>query len=500
MTWYDKVSMKPKLKSAKESVIILANKQDVMDRLDSLSGFAELKLVADKKWELSPKDRLGYIKFCAMNALRLACEDFDSDYKEYFRNPAVSDRFLKIITSVYLQVWLKTDPEAGRNIHAFYTHGYTAEVVRITRDCSNQGISPFSFSRETLVRESQKYQVIDDIILNQAKAEHCYYKKSKEEEKLTQQENYARKIPWERLCILSKMAEGKLGIIDFLIERESPLIKGLRPESNQYLHQCYQDYYDLYQLLDPARKNTKHMTDIEYVALAMMLQEMEYSYRFHAAVMMAKMVKSSYPSFDFNCYKDDLLLFWGRFAESDSIRPMIINNDTDLVFEYTSHDVLSYADEMHYLCNCEKRRSIGSGDRPMEFLATMRNELLYEHQALLYLFSIIPPREMPRWHEEDYRDARCFFEKEYPIYQVYQQACTEDGTLDLGDIVHKRKCDTAYDNIRAFLTWIIQTSRDEELYNQESPDLKEIHDTLREFKNERYTPRSKKRGRPPKVK
>lgn len=500
MTWYDKVSMKPKSKSAKEGVMILANEQDVMDRIGSLSVFSRLKSVADEKWMFKSKDRLGYIKFCAMSALHLASEDFDSNYKKYFRNPAVIDRFLKIITSVYLQVWLKTDPEAGRNIHAFYIHGYAPEVVRITRDGPNQRISPFRFSRDVLIRQSQKYDIIDSVILKQAKAEHSYYKKEKEEDQSTQQQDYAHKIPWERLCILSKMAERKLGIIDFLTERESPLIKGLRPESNQHLHECYQDYYDLYQLLDPARKNTKDMTDIEYVALAMMLQEMEYSYRFHAAVMMAKMVKSSYPSFDFDYYKDDLLLFWGRFAESDSIRPMIINNDTDLVFEFTSHDILSYADEMHYLCNCEERRRTGSDNLPMEFLVTMRNELLYERQALLYLFSIIPPREMPGWNEEDYRDARQFFEREYPIYQVYQQACTEDGTLDLGDIVHKRKCDTAYDNIRAFLTWIIQTSRDEELYNQESPGLKEIHDTLRKFTKKRYTPKSTKKGRPPKVK
>lgn len=476
----------------------MVNEQDVIDRLSSLGGFSRLKSMADEKWRYKPKDRLGYIKFCAMNALILASEEFDSNYKEYFQNPAVKDRFLKIITSIYLQAWLKTDSEAGRNIHAFYTHGYAPEVVRITRDCPNQGISPFPFSSETLVRGSQKYKVIDGIILDQTKAEHCYYKKDKEEKKSPQQQVYAHKIPWERLCILSKMAEGKLGIIDFLTERDSPLIKGFRPESNQYLHQCYQDYYDLYRLLDPERQNTNYVTDIEYVASAIMLQEMEYSYRFHAAVMLAKMVKSAYPSFDFDCYKDDLLLFWGRFAESDSMRMTIINNNKDLVFEYTSHDILSYVDEMYYLCNCEEMRSAGFNDRPMEFLVTMRNELLYERQALLYLFSIIPPREMPEWHEEDYHDARRFFEREYPIYQVYQQACTKDGILDLGDIVHKRKCDTAYDNIRAFLTWLIQTSRDEELYNRESPGLKEIHDTLREFKNKRYPSKGKKRGRPPK--
>lgn len=466
----------------------------MMDRIGSKYIFAELNNMAKEQWELKPNDRLGYIKFCAMTALNLACERFNNKYKSYLQNPAIQDRFIKVITSVYLQVWLKTDPEAGRNINSFYSYGYSSETGRKTRDCVDQGVSPFAFSRETLIRQNQKYKIIDDIILKQAKAEHCYYKEEKEQER---KEDYALKIPWERLCILSKMAEGKLGIIDFLAERESPLIKGLLPESNQYLHQCYQDYYDLYQLLDPVRENTKYMTDIEYVALAMMLQEMEYSFRFHAAVMLAKMVKKDYPSFCFDHYKDDLLLFWGRFAESDNEQVEIINNK-DLIFEYTSHDILSYADEMHYLYNCEKSGKLGRKQQQMEFLQNVKVELLYERQALLYLFNIIPPQDMPEWCEADYQAARHFFEKEYPIYQVYQQACREDGILDLGDIVHKRKCDTSYDDIRAFLTWIIQTSRDGVLYNQESPGLKEVHDTLYKFRKERYISRNAKRGRPPK--
>lgn len=262
-----------------------------MDRLGTQKAFAIIRQEADQIWEFKSTDKLGYIKFCARCALNLACRDCGSEYEDYLRNPAIVDRFLKIITSIYLQAWLKNDPRAGRNIHEFYYYGYAPKVGRQTRDCPNQGISPFPFSFETLIRQNQKYKVIKSIIVKQAKADHCYYKRDRGDKKLAQQTNYARKIPWIRLCILSKMAEGKLRILDFLLERKEPLIKGLRPKSNQYLYEYYQDYYDLYRLLDPKRKNENQITDIEYVALAIMLQEMEYSYRFHAAVMFAKMVK-----------------------------------------------------------------------------------------------------------------------------------------------------------------------------------------------------------------
>ena len=422
-----------------------------------------------------------------------------TEYEDYLRNPAIMDRFLKIITSIYLQAWLKNDPRAGRNIHEFYYYGYAPKVSRQTRDCPNQGISPFPFSFETLIRQNQKYKVIKSIIVKQAKADHCYYKRDRGDKKLAQQTNYARKIPWIRLCILSKMAEGKLRILDFLLERKEPLIKGLRPKSNQYLYEYYQDYYDLYRLLDPKRKNENQITDIEYVALAIMLQEMEYSYRFHAAVMFAKMVKNNYPSFCFDHYKDDLLMFWGRFAKSDSIRPIIFNNNKNCVFEYTCHDILSYVDEMYYLCKCEEMKKVKVNDYQNDFLKQQRSELLFERQSLAYLFNIIPPQNMPEWNEEDYRAARHFFEREYPVYQVYQQACGEDGILKLGDIAHKRKSDTTYDYIREFLTWIILASRNEKLFNQESPGWNEINEELCKFRNERYTSKSKKRGRPPKT-
>ena len=53
--------------------------------------------------------------------------------------------------------------------------------------------------------------------------------------------------------------------------------------------------------------------------------------------------------------------------------------------------------------------------------------------------------------------------------------------------------------IREFLTWIILASRNEKLFNQESPGWNEINEELCKFRNERYASKSKKRGRLPKA-
>ena len=109
---------------------------------------------------------------------------------------------------------------------------------------------------------------------------------------------------------MDKLSEGKLEILSYLIKREEIFKKGLHRTSNEHLHKCYQDYYDLYRRLDPQNKEAHAITDIEYVSTAIMLQEMEYSYRFHAAALLAKEMVGRVPPFRFDAHKEDLLLFW----------------------------------------------------------------------------------------------------------------------------------------------------------------------------------------------
>lgn len=292
---------------------------------------------------------------------------------------------------------------------------------------------------------------------------------------------------------MDKLSEGKLEILSYLIEREEIFKKGLHRNSNEHLHKCYQDYYDLYRRLDPQNKETHAITDIEYVSTAIMLQEMEYSYRFHAAALLAKEMVGRVPPIRFDAHKEDLLLFWGRFANAGGVKRTIINGNPDLVFEYRSRDILSYSDKIQYLCDCGENHSNCHSTFPQR----VASNIILEREILLLLFNIIPPQKMPSWEEKDYHHARLFFEKEYPIYQVYLQACGENGALNMGDMVHKRENDTAYDMIRDFFKWII-ASQGEDKYRPEAPGRKHIIGEMKEFTSKRYKPTRDKRGRPPK--
>lgn len=123
---------------------------------------------------------------------------------------------------------------------------------------------------------------------------------------------------------------------------------------------------------------------------------------------------------------------------------------------------------------------------------------MLEREVLLLLLNIIPPQEMPPWKKTDYRNARSFFETEYPIYQVYLQVCSENGILDMGDKSHKRKKDTAYDTIRAFLNWMISCEK-EDRYCDKAMGREHLNQQLREFRTTSYKTKHDRRGRPPKL-
>lgn len=470
------------------------NEQKIVDKLGSMKVFAEIRAQADARWMFKSNDRLGYINYCALAAFELVCVRNglnDTGHLNYWLS---KDRIIKTVISIYLQSWLTSDQKAGQNLNAFYEYGYHLKTGRKMRDCVDRETADVCYSQPTLVRQKKKIEEIDELRTEQAKSEHTYYKKDGKKTEENQPQTYGSKLPWQRLVVLQKMSEGKLQIISDLLENKILLGKGPLKDRNQRLHDCYQNYYELYQGLDPNCKGKRDISNVEYVVTAMMLQNIETSYRFHAAALLAKEVKCQYPAFSFEHYKNELLLFFGRFATADGVKQTIINNDKNLVFEYTSHDILSYLDEIQYLCNCEKQGGISD---PV-FFERKKATIILERETLAVLFNIIPPCEMPSWQETDYCSVRHFFEEEYPLYQIYQQACRKDGKLDMGDIIHKRKFDTAYDHIRAFLRWIMETSRSEANGNVNALGLDNASDKLLHFRKKQREPKHNRRGRPPK--
>lgn len=465
--------------------------QEVADRLTSLKICSTIKQLAD---QVKTDNRIEYIRFCVLLALEAVRMRYTMDYEKCCCDLTEQKRLVATVISVYLQAWMKSDQKAGQNLNAFYNYGYCSKTRRRNRNSVDQGKLPFYYSREALVRQKQKYQtIIEKNIIEQAKVENLCYGSDKDTKKPKQQQDYASKLSWETLCLLDKLSEGKLEILSYLIKREEIFKKGLHRTSNEHLHKCYQDYYDLYRRLDPQNKEAHAITDIEYVSTAIMLQEMEYSYRFHAAALLAKEMVGRVPPFRFDAHKEDLLLFWGRFANAGGVKRTIINGNPDLVFEYRSRDILSYSDKIQYLCDCGENHSNCHSTFPQR----VASNIILEREILLLLLNIIPPKKMPSWEEKDYHHARLFFEKEYPIYQVYLQACGENGALNMGDMVHKRENDTAYDMIRDFFKWMI-ASQGEDKYRPEAPGRKHIIGEMKEFTSKRYKPTRDKRGRPPK--
>lgn len=461
------------------------NEQEVTDRLASLRICSIVKQLAN---HVKTDKKLEYIRFCASYALAIVYQQCGMKRK-YDCDPSTQKRLLATVISIYLQLWMKSDPEAGQNLNAFYDYGYCYKVKRRTRYSGSYGESPFFYSRETIFRQKQKYEIIEKNIVAQAQNESGGMCETDQE--ATDQQNYACKFSWDTLCLLDKMSEGKVSILNYLLERKTMFEKGSHCCSNEYLHDCYQDYYDLYRYLDPRNPKATSMSDIEYVAMAMMLQGMERSYRFHAAALLAKEVIEKIPSFCFDDYEQELNLFWGRFAHVDKGEQSIMTRSPNSVFEYSSRDILSYPDKIQYLCSCKK-------DRNPKFPQKAGDDMMLEREALLLLLNIIPPQEMPPWEETDYHDARTFFETEYPIYQVYLQTCGESGILYMGDKSHKRKKDTAYDIIRDFLNWMVSHEK-EERYCGKAMGREHLNQQLQEFRTTIYKPTREKRGRPPKA-
>lgn len=462
------------------------DEQEATDRLASIKICSVVKQLAD---HVKTDNKLEYIKFCASYALVIACQKCGVK-RRYDCDPSAQKRLIATVISIYLQLWMKSDPKAGRNFNAFYDYGYCDEIKKRTKYSGGYGESyPFFYSRETLFRQKQKYECIEKNIAAQAQNESRGMYEPDEE--AANQQNYACRLSWDTLCLLDKMSEGKVGILNYLLERKTMFEKGSHCCSNEYLYDCYQDYYDLYRSLDPRNPDTKSMSDIEYVSMAMMLQGMERSYRFHAAALLAKEISEKIPSFCFDDYEQELRLFWGRFAHVDEGKQSVMTRNSHSVFEYSSRDILSYPDKIQYLCSCKK-------DHNPEFLKKAGDDIMLEREVLLLLLNIIPPQEMPPWKKTDYRNARSFFETDYPIYQVYLQVCSKSGILDMGDKSHKRKKDTAYDTIRAFLNWMISCEK-EDRYCDKAMGREHLNQQLREFRTTSYKTKHDRRGRPPKL-
>lgn len=462
--------------------------QEESDRSASIYVLRELREVVAEKWNNQTGGMLENIKLAAKIALNVAIKRHWKDYDKSFQDDEyLNGRIRTILVALYIKVWLMADPTAAQNLHAFYKYGYTKEIYRESRDCPNDNTKCFLFSWPMLVRQYKTMLKVRQYTDEQRQKEN---RKSKIDQTRTESEpvqQYGKKLSWLTLCEAEKRASGNLQIMTNLLENRMIYHRKSNQESNKYLQECFQLYYDLFRKLKDATEEDSDMTDIEYVATAITLHEIECSYHFHAAILLAKRFKD-YDG-DFDCFQEEMSLFWGRFAHIDGENQTKYNNNA--LFEFRLYDILNYQPEIEYLY-----QKIMHGIQNEKFLRQVRYELIIVNEAYSWLCNIIEREQLEPWSPEDYRFVREFYEKEYPIYEIWSQGCDEKGTVNLGKISRKRKRNTGYDNVRKFMVALCTPQKNE--YNPESPNREKVSKGVREYKREVRVPQKEGVGRPKK--
>ena len=462
--------------------------QEASDRSASIFVLRELRGVIAEKWNNQSGRMLENIKFAAQIAVEVAikrhCKDCDKSFQD---DEYLNGRIRTILVALYIKVWLMADPTAAQNLHAFYRFGYTKESYRVSRDCTDDNRKCFPFSWQVLVRQYKTMLKVRQYTEEQRQKEN---RKSEIDQTGTESgsiQQYGKKLSWLTLCEAEKRASGNLQVMTDLMENRMIYHRKSNQESNQYLQKCFQLYYDLFKKLKDATGKDSDMTDIEYVATAITLHEIECSYHFHAAILLAKRF-TNYDG-DFDCFQEEIALFWGRFAHIDGENQIKYNNNA--LLEFRLYDILNYQPEIEYLYQKIMHRI-----EDEKFLKQIRYELIIVNEAYSWLYNIIEREQLKPWSSEDYRFVREFFENEYPISEIWSQGCDEKGNVNLGEIYRKRKRNTGYDNVRKYMIALCTPQKN--AYNPESPNRETVSKGGREYKREVRVPKKEGGGRPKK--
>lgn len=440
------------------------------DKLWWQKFFQDRQAWATGLWLCSPNTNIKNIKQCVEQALGYSCLLYG--WIDIFNNDTWKTQLINVVTAIYLQTWLKSDPNTKQNIHSFCRQKYQADDGR-----NYESLVEDPNRYLDLWRNIQKVKAMKQVGVEQAKAENRYYKRDRldiaaEADNSFEKECYEKPEWFGDLWIADKMSGysdykfGNLNLLKYVNEQPSLLMSGtsgtLR-KSNKLLYECYDSYYRLYLPLFPTDRSSKdcgcHISDREYVVSAIMLHELEYTYHFHFAALLAIMIKENHyeSDFKFDDYQYELSLFCKRFAKADRDLKVLSNSNNSDIFEYVSYDVLHSDNEIGYLLLLAKSKQ-ASGIKPNYPLDPHEKNIKLERLMLLFTFNIIPSKYIRSWTEKDYRDARLFFEKDYPLYKIYSQIVASAQNINFEEIFN-RKHDTCLDIIREFLSWLIKDSR-----------------------------------------
>ena len=223
------------------------------------------------------------------------------------------------------------------------------------------------------------------------------------------------------------------------------------------------------------------MGDVEYVVTSLMAHQMEVSYRIHLSVLVAHYMKQKHlslnplkPGYCELRLRERSKNIWSRFKEANLLITPLGPAESIPDMEYCSYSILNYPQiiTMYLFAPQEEAK---------EILAESLLDIILVRTMIYVASAIQPPREIHPWTSQDYQTARKFFETQYPIYDVINQApIGQNGDLDLGEINNEKK-DTYYDYIRDIQQILVHMG-DMEKYNFDSPMREDFQKEAAEFR------------------
>jgi len=368
---------------------------------------------------------------------------------------------ISVMTAVYLMDWLKNDRFARDNLHHY---------MQENSDHTGNYINAY--------KKSKEHKVIKQHIAQQSLAENRnYFQRPLEEPR----RGYVEEKSFSDLWLAKNAAEGKLLVLDLLLDRKHLFESTNKRDAKNFVLEAYKSYQALYWKLLPRKASNQCDTITEtrdYVVSAMMLHEMEYTYRLHAtATFAAELYREAERQgvpyqelWDFDKRENAFRALWGRTARSEFDQFTFLLNESggERIVEYISYDILHSDQEV---------KALFSEDAGLEIY--IQNVIL-ERYMRLYACSIISPSTMPAWREQDFADAKHFFEIKYPVFQIYYQMTGRDHHLLLEEMSPDNR-NACCATIKNFLNWLI-TNTLQHAYNPNTPMREELRKDLKSFR------------------
>ena len=430
--------------------------------------------------------------------LRSVCQKYDFEFI------LADNRWCNILansaTSVYLINWLWSDKTAVDSFSHYMDTNVFSNVEKANCYNDRRG-SVYSKMR----RSAQNVREIHFLVDKQTSLDGLPPIK-----RYNTPDSKGNSDKWHCLDFWQIVNSDKLIIIDLLLDYKRILGITTEKDKNDSLQNAYKEYYDLFKSITPDSAGT--MDDRTYVITAMMLHQIEYTYRFHLAALMARLNRTGFSTALFGTLDQKIASLWLPVAKVEG-DPLFTGKE-DYIFPYISYDVLCYVPELLNLFSENHLLNEEAYFRHYSSIIVLRN-------MLLLAMNNVPPEKLPSWTQDDFSKAKLFYLNDYPIYKIFEQACepdpdnnlfwdflekeeeTEENRKALKDIpcfllplgIQNKKAphNTLYDYIRSLFTYLIDYPRDE-FYNPDGIGRFAYQDHMDKFRVQQRSKSPKSRS------